>query len=91
MGDNIRRLASVLDHRSKETAHAALPSPYIEWGLIHDDRSLSTDSGFGPIPKNDYLTLYGAVQPLPGDRVLAAWCGHQVLILGIVIPGPEHH
>lgn len=54
MQTNMQRLGNVMSDRMKRTSRAAVPVT-VEFGIINDDLSLTTDSLTGKIAPEDYM------------------------------------
>lgn len=100
MSTNIQKLGNILAGRMKKTANAAVPTT-VELGTIRENLSLTTDSLRSAVPRGEYMVNLmltqsrtdGDAEPLPdtfrglksGDRVLVAWCGHEPVVIAIVV------
>lgn len=80
MSNNIQRLGNVLVDRMQKTANAAVITA-TELGTIQENLSLTPDSLQADIPQGDYMIQAGQ-KLYAGDRVLIAWCGNEVVVLG---------
>ncbi len=97
MGNNTRRLGSILIDRMQKTAKRNTPTS-LELGTINSDMSLSVDGLSNTISPRDYMvdirltnsdnSLPSAFRKIrPGDRVLVAWVGYEPIIVSIVVAG----
>ncbi|MFS8639310.1 MAG: hypothetical protein LOD90_00560 [Symbiobacteriaceae bacterium] len=61
-------------------------SPAVELGTVQPDMSIRVDGWTVPIPAGEYLlarSLQGGLEP--GDRVVCAWAGSDLIVLDVVV------
>lgn len=77
------KLARVLSGRMKKENESPV---LLEFGVIQNNNSLTTDSFPVSIPAGDYFVLKnvskGAIKS--GDRVLVAWVGDDAVVIDVV-------
>lgn len=77
------KLARVLSGRIKKESESPV---LLEFGVIQNNNSLTTDSFPVSIPQGDYFVLENVSKDVikAGDRVLVAWIGDDAVVIDVV-------